>query len=54
MGKAALYWYFRWKKTVRGSWFRRQLRRRNPAAVELVKLREEIVETTKEIVGYAS
>jgi 1-acyl-sn-glycerol-3-phosphate acyltransferase len=54
MGKAALYWYFRWKKTVRGSWFRRQLRRRNPAAIELVQLRGEIVETTKEILGYAS
>ncbi|MCK5136284.1 MAG: 1-acyl-sn-glycerol-3-phosphate acyltransferase [Bacteroidales bacterium] len=51
MGKIALYWYFRWKKTVRGSWFRRQLRGKNGAAVELVKLREEIVGLTEEIIG---
>ena len=43
-GKAALYWYFRWKKTVRGGWFRRQLRRRNKRAWELVELRQEIIE----------
>ncbi len=49
-GKAALYWYFRWKKTIRGSWFRRQLRRKDPAAWELVNLRKEIVELTEEVV----
>ena len=51
MGKAALVWYLRWKKTVRGSWFRRQLRRKKAAAWELVNLREKIVELTEEIVS---
>ena len=50
-GKAALYWYFRWKKTVRGSWFRRQLRRRNPAAMKLVALRREIIMEAENLVG---
>jgi 1-acyl-sn-glycerol-3-phosphate acyltransferase len=50
MGKASLYWYFRWKKTCRGSWFAGRLRRRDPAAVELVRLRYEIVEMTRELV----
>ena len=51
LGKAALYWYFRWKKTVRGSWFRGQLRRKKAAAVELVELREEILGLTEEIIS---
>ncbi len=51
LGRAALYWYFRWKKSCRGSWFARRLRRRDPAAVELVQLREEIVEGTMELVS---
>ena len=50
MGKIALYWYFRWKKTVRGSWFRRQLRRKSSDAWDLVNLRKEIVELTEELV----
>ncbi|MEN8156813.1 MAG: 1-acyl-sn-glycerol-3-phosphate acyltransferase, partial [Bacteroidota bacterium] len=50
MGKIALHWYFRWKKTVRGSWFRRQLRRRRAGAWELVELREEIIGLTEELV----
>ncbi len=50
MGKIALYWYSRWKKTVRGSWFRRKLRRKNAAAWELVNLRNEILEFIEEIV----
>ena len=49
MGKAALYWYFRWKKTLRGCWFRRQLRRKKPAAEELVRLRAEIIAATREL-----
>jgi 1-acyl-sn-glycerol-3-phosphate acyltransferase len=50
MGKAALYWYFRWKKSCRGSWFAGRLRRRDPAAVELVRLRNEVVKMTRELV----
>ncbi len=49
-GKAALFWYFRWKKTVRGSRFRRQLRKRKPEAWDLVNLRKEIIELTEEMV----
>ncbi len=50
MGKLALLWYFRWKKTVRGAWFNRQLRRKKKEAVELVELRKEIVSTTEKLV----
>lgn len=50
-GKAALYWYFRWKKTVRGGWFRRQLRRRDPAAWQLVELRKEIITDAEGLMG---
>ncbi len=50
-GKIALHWYFRWKKTVRGSWFRRQLRRKKSGALELVELRKEIMVLTEEIVN---
>jgi 1-acyl-sn-glycerol-3-phosphate acyltransferase len=50
MGKAALYWYFRWKKTVRGSWFRGQLRRKKPAAAELVQMRDEIITAARALV----
>jgi len=49
-GKAALNWYFRWKKTVRGSWFRKQLRRRRSEAWRLVELREEIIKNTDNLV----
>jgi 1-acyl-sn-glycerol-3-phosphate acyltransferase len=51
LGKAALIWYLRWKKTVRGAWFRRQLRRRKPRAWELVELRKELLEETAQLVG---
>jgi len=50
MGKVALIWYLRWKKTVRGAWFRRQLSRRKPGALELVELRKEIIEETTQLV----
>jgi hypothetical protein len=49
LGKFALWWYIRWKKTRRGSWFRRQLLRSKPRALELVKLRKEIIEETTEL-----
>ena len=51
VGKIALNWYIRWKKTVAGSWFGRQLRRRQTEAWKLVELRKEIVGLTDEIVG---
>ncbi len=51
MGKFALRWYFWWKKTIRGSWFARRLRHGDAAAGELVKLREEIIEMTKEAIS---
>jgi len=50
-GKAALYWYFRWKKTVHGSRFRRMLRRKRPEAVELVSLREQIIAKARKLVA---
>ncbi|MFO7670565.1 MAG: 1-acyl-sn-glycerol-3-phosphate acyltransferase [Bacteroidales bacterium] len=52
MGKFALRWYFWWKKTVRGSWFNRRLRHGDAEAVALVKLREEIIEMTREIIRH--
>ena len=51
MGKFALRWYFYWKKTVRGSWFARRLRRGDAVAEEMVKLREEIIEMTREAIS---
>jgi len=50
MGKFALWWYVRWKKTRRAAWFRRQLLRSKTEALQLVKLRKEIVEETTELV----
>ncbi|HDS07843.1 MAG TPA: hypothetical protein ENO05_09475 [Bacteroides sp.] len=50
-GKAALFWYFRWKKTVNGGRFRKLLRRRDPAAWELVELRKEIISDTEVMIG---
>ncbi len=50
MGKVALIWYLRLKKTNRGAWFRRQLRRRKPEALHLVELRKEIIEETAQLV----
>jgi len=51
MGKLALTWYLRWKKTVRGSWFHRQLRRKNKDASQLLQLREEILILTEQVIG---
>jgi hypothetical protein len=50
MGKVALIWYLRLKKTLRGAWFRRQLRRSKPEALQLVELRKEIIEETAQLV----
>jgi len=50
-GKLALLWSFRWKKTVKGSWFRRQLTRGNEDAEQLVHLREEILVLTEQLIG---
>jgi hypothetical protein len=49
MGKFALAWYGWWKKKSRGSWFRRQLLRSKPEALELLKLRKEIIEECIEL-----
>lgn len=49
-GKLALLWYFRWKKTVRGSWFGRELRKGDAEAQRMTELRKEIIELTEEFV----
>jgi 1-acyl-sn-glycerol-3-phosphate acyltransferase len=51
LGRFALKWYGWWKKTTRGSWFNRRLRRGDSAVVELVSLREEIIDATKKLIG---
>ena len=51
MGKVTLTLYFRWKKTIRGSWFSGQLRRKKTDALELVNLRTEIMKLTEEIIN---
>ncbi len=50
LGKVALTWYLRWKKTVRGAWFGHQLRRSKPEALQLVELRKEIIGETAQLV----
>ena len=51
VGQLALIWYLRLKKTIRGAWFRRQLRRNRPVALQLVGLRKVIIEKTAKLVG---
>jgi hypothetical protein len=51
MGKLALVWYLRLKKTVRGSWFGSQIRRKKKEASSLVQLREEILTLTEGVIG---
>jgi hypothetical protein len=51
MGKVALIWYLRLKKTVRAYWFRRQLIRNKPEVLQLVGLRKIIIEETAKLVG---
>lgn len=43
MGKLALLWYLRLKKTLRGGWFGSRYRRGKKDAVRMVELRREIV-----------
>ena len=51
LGRFALKWYGWWKKCTRGSWFARRLKRGDSAVVELVSLREEIIEATKKLIA---
>jgi MFS family permease len=50
IGKVALIWYLRLKKTIRGAWFRRQLLRNKPEVIKLVGLRKVIIEKTAQLV----
>lgn len=50
VGQGALIWYLRLKKTIRGAWFRRQLLRNRPEALQLVGLRKIILEDTARLV----
>ncbi len=50
-GKLALLWYLRLKKTLRGGWFGRQYRKKAKAAVEMVKLRQQIVQDTEKLIA---
>ena len=49
-GKLALLWYLRLKKTLRGGWFGRQYRKKAKAAVDMVKLRQQIVQDTEKLI----
>ena len=51
MGKVALTWYLRLKKTIRGAWFRRQLRRNKPEVIQLVGLRKIIIDECAQLVS---
>jgi 1-acyl-sn-glycerol-3-phosphate acyltransferase len=51
MGKLALLWYLRLKRTLRGGWFGRQFRKGAAEAVEMVKLRKDIIEYTEKLIG---
>ncbi len=51
LGRVALTWYLRWKKTVHGAWFGHKLRRRKPEAWALVELRKEIIEECTQLIA---
>ncbi|MFC2079900.1 1-acyl-sn-glycerol-3-phosphate acyltransferase [Bacteroidota bacterium] len=51
IGKLALLWYLRLKKTARGAWFGSQLRRKKQGAIEMVRLRQSIIEETNNLIG---
>jgi 1-acyl-sn-glycerol-3-phosphate acyltransferase len=51
VGQLALIWYLRLKKTIRGAWFRRQLLRNRPEALQVVGYRKIILEETDRLVG---
>jgi 1-acyl-sn-glycerol-3-phosphate acyltransferase len=50
-GKFALAWYGAWKKTMRGSWYRRQLRRKRQEAWKLAEWRTQIIQKTWKLIG---
>jgi len=49
LGRIALTWYLRLKKTFHAARFGRQLRRHKPEACALVELRKEIIEETTQL-----
>lgn len=51
MGRLAIAWYIRLKKTMRGGWYNTQLRKSSGKVLELVSLRNEIIEETKNLIG---
>jgi len=51
LGRLALLWYVRFKKTWHGSRFRRYLRRGRKDAHKLVQLREDIIKTTDKLIA---
>lgn len=51
MGKLALLWYFRLKKTLRGGWFGFKYRSNNKEAMDLVNTRAEITQMTKDLIA---
>ncbi len=50
-GKLALAWYGACRKTMRGSWFRRKLRRKNRDAWKMIELRSNILQRTWKLIG---
>ncbi len=50
-GKLALAWYGAWKKTMRGIWFRIQLKRSNKDAWNLLGIRAQIIDKTWKLIG---
>lgn len=51
MGKLALLWYFRFKKTLRGGWFGFKYRSGNKVILDLLKTREEIIQMTSDLIS---
>jgi 1-acyl-sn-glycerol-3-phosphate acyltransferase len=51
LGRVALTWYLRWKKTVHGAWFGHKLRRCKPEASALVELRKEIIDDCTQLIA---
>lgn len=50
LGRIALVWYLRLKKTMRGGWFGAQFRNGKKDALELVKLRASIISETEDLI----
>lgn len=51
LGRLALLWYLRFKKTYKGAWFGILYRRGKKGSRELVELRKEIVEATEQLIA---